>query len=98
MLEATRNNGMILSQPFAGSIIYLIAPYMDVSRNASFSNVKCQRRFAVLYTAYLCRRFILLARMAFAGKAPICKTSLMLCKTSLMLWAIIGLSLPRITC
>jgi hypothetical protein len=66
-------------------------PYMDVSRNASFSNVKCQRRFAVLYTAYLCRRFILLARMAFAGKVPICKTSL-------MLWAIIGLSLPRITC
>jgi putative transposase len=45
--------------------------YMDVSWDASFSNMKCQRRFAVLYAACLCRRFLLLALMAFAGKVPI---------------------------
>lgn len=45
--------------------------YMDVSWNARFSNLKCQRTFAVLYKACLCRRFIPLARMAFAGTVPV---------------------------
>jgi hypothetical protein len=44
---------------------------MDVSWIASFSSMTYQRRFAVLYAACLCRRFYLLARMAFADKLPI---------------------------
>jgi len=50
---------------------------MDVSRKARFGGVKFQRASSLLHTVCCCRLFILLARMAFAGEAPVCKSGLM---------------------